>query len=1002
MIKEDMRFQNCTLLDRRKQEWNLPNVEQTIKKIFDIIVREVKNFKVVKYEWVENTKHSRELKFDKIKILKVSVNISKNEEVSKIISYDFNIPLLVNKQFFFLGGNHKVPLFHLFYHHIMWRKNILKFRNNLLSINFDTVRNDKYVIGIFNKQIKLPLLLSILHDKKTLQSFDSTQVKKNDLYTKIFNESIMYIDKYTIAQRKDLIVQQLSNNISTSHNHKSRLENILYAIGLAYELDFFSVKFMNQKCILLEMLEAINSNMTSDTDVMRKRIRFSEYLFVDLLQSIYKSLIDRKSAVGKKAKFNIPGTAIYKAANISEIVRFHYPNNPIAEIATLFQCTITGTGSLSKKNVPPHLRDLDESQKGLLCPADTPDRDGCGVTLNLIPTVEIDVDGKFIKPENLENICSYSINMSPFVANNDPTREQMASNHSKQSILLKNSKPALVRTGLEGKFLDHGNFLHKAKYAGKVIFTDASCMIVFYEDIEDVEVLDIGLRDLSQQTLDVIHPLFEVGEFFKQGAVLAKSSFIKGDQVSIGQNLLTAVGIWKGYNYEDGIVISKSVKNKFTSLHYIDLSFTIYTSQFLLSLKPDKYQPLPIVGDFLKKGEVYAKSKICDLTQIEQINKDPLELKSPMNCRIAQVELYANSWNKRITDHNNFINTSNQLTIEKQTIIENVLCETIGDEKTKKVLQRNHIFSSKDTNKFYQKGTEINGVYVKIQAVYEEQIGVGDKLSGRHGNKGIIAQIEEDDNMPVTEDGRRIDIIINPLGIISRMNIGQLYELHVTCALQKFTQNISGVSRKEALSQIRTFLKIIDFSDNHWTTNKIISDMQKYKTTDEILERLYLIQPPFQSCSPEALDELMKYSGAAYRQQLTCKEFEISNPLTVGYMYMLKLTHRALKKQNARSIGPYSSKTLQPINTSKSKGSNRLGEMEASALLSHGANDLLKDFMTIQSDAIGLKNKFLAKLVNNPHSSVEDFEIDKPNSLMLFDVYLKMLGFLAIDESPTE
>jgi DNA-directed RNA polymerase subunit beta len=710
-------------------------------------------------------------------------------------------------------------------------------------------------------------------------------------------------------------------------------------------------------------------------------------------------------------KFQIPKTIIEDGCNVSDIVHFNFPMNPVGEVSSLMQCTLTGPGGFKKDNVPGHLRTLDDSQLGIICPADTPDRDGCGVILNMIPTVDLKANGDFGKPcEDI--VSSFPITLTPFMQNDDQTRLQMASNQMKQSILLKNSEKPFIRSGTEGLYMDRSTFLYRAKEDGSVVHLDPSFMVVLYKD-GTKDVFKTYYRTLYQNTLDYLEPMKKEGEEFKKGEILCQSKFLRDGELCIGKNLLTGIAIWKGFNYEDGIVISESVsKTKMTSFHSVDLSFSIEPGQVLLNLNDDSdvYTPIPEIGQKIKKGQVFTKIKTLDSDDgFEAINIDPVEKYAPVDCTITSVEIYPNGWNKKVSQYNIFIHELMTRQADRFIKLKNKLSEFMDEEEIEKFITL-HGLSRLDCNsrkgKYTFKGQRVSGVFIKIHAVYEEQIGIGDKVANRHGGKGVISGIIPDEKMPVLADGRKLEIIINPLGIISRMNAGQLFELHLNEALYQLKLELKQLSDdtvsvkklvKEDLSYIRPFLNIIDKTPEKWVMKNII---RKYKQDvidigrDKAIDNLFIIQPAFQSITPKDLFDVMALSSAVFRQTIFDPEsgLMLKNPISVGYMYFLKLVHRSSDKMTARSIGPYGKKTLQPLGGKSRKGGQRLGEMEVWAVMGHGATDFLSDLLTIHSDSPGLKNKLLSDMLENPDLTSSDNSDERPQSLRLLQSYFSIMG----------
>ncbi len=989
----DKRFKNVDIFNRRSQEWNLDKISSHIEEIFKSIDN-LDFWEFDKVEWViEKSKKKEELKKSIFKTLKVNIKeLTKKKEVKKEHEYKIQIPELINNQFFYVGGLLKVPIFQLYDDPIIYRVTsrgiILKFKNNALSVITTINRKNKCLVSIYNNHMNLQKNIPI---EKVITA----------LYTKEQFEE--WYNKYEIAE--DSILSIMKDDCDEIWNINSdklnRGKSIVFSLKRAFDVDIFTKNYMHTNCVILELLHAIYNGPKSDTDLDRKRIRFEEYILADLIKTVYDMVCTLYYS--NKIKFKITQSILMDVCNVSDIVHYNFPVNPVAEIASLLQCSVTGPGGFKKESVPAHLKNLDDTQVGKICPADTPDRDGCGVILNLVPAVSLDVKGKFIDRSPI--VCSYPITLTPFMKNDDQTRLQMASNQMKQSLLLENPSPPMIKTGAESNFLNFTSFQYVAKEAGIVLHRDNEFIVVVYDD-GTVDSCKLGYRNVCSNFADKISTSLREGTKFKKNHVLCESSFIKNKDITLGQNLLTGVCIYEGYNYEDGIVISEEVVDKFTSVHVIDLSFEIESGQVLLSLDDDFYKPLPQIGDTVKRGSVFAKIKhINGEDGFESINIDPSELAAPDDCIITNIELYPNTWNKQIPQFDYFVKSYMDKQNDRIQVLRDKLSTHMSKQEIDKFFTLNemsHLESEEKVGCYAEKGNKINGVFVKIQAVYKECIGVGDKIANRHGNKGVISKIIPKDKMPKLDDGRYLDVIINPLGIISRMNSGQLFELHMSEALYQLKNKIKDIYKSEKtpvsklIVPLEEFLEIIDKSDNKWVTKETLDRFEKdcRKGKLEAIENIQIIEPPFQSTDPDSLFKVMKTVDANFKEQLynpiSGKYF--NNPIAIGYLYFLKLVHRASDKMIGRSIGPYNRNTLQPVGGKKKLGGHRLGEMEVWSFLAHGANESLKELLTTHSDSPGKKNKLLSGILQNPDLSAMDNSDDRPQSYRLLEASLKVLG----------
>ena len=998
----DPRFAITPIFDKRKEEWNPDKILDYVSRLFQSI-RNLEGWEFISAGW-SNGGHVKkeELKRNILKALVVKIRNPKQEELSYIIQ----VPELINDQYFFIGGYTKLPMLQLYDPPVIYRKEILKLRTNTISLGMDLKKG--YNVSIFGKNIPIDLLICNVHTPEELEEFMNISVDEtnNAIVDNIAMQAILEKCTETWGSKTpEELVYLLGNYFSTNDGDQIKKgTSAIFSIRMTYEVDIFSQEQFQTKSLLFELLKAIHDGVRSDTDVTKKYIRFTQYILSPLIRKIYDMLLSIKN--NPRTKFQIPQSVLYDICNQSDIVRFSFPYNPVMEVSQLCQCTLTGPGGFKKDNVPGHLRNLDPSQFGLICPADTPDRSGCGVTVNLIPTIDIQSNNTLGQPSK-EIVTSYPITLTPFMEHDDQTRLQMAASQAKQSILLKNSQKPFIRSGTEGLYHENTSFLQRAKSDGHVVYNNSNNMVVKYEEIGKSDIFDIGHRIIYQNVLDLIEPKFVEGDNFKEGDILCESKFLKDGELSLGQNLLCGVAVYEGFNYEDGIVISRSVaESRFTSLHYVDLTFNIDPSQVLLSLKDGCYEPLPKIGDIIKKGDPYAKIKMINGDDgFESINVEPTELYSPLNCKIVGVEIYPNFWNKKVNEYNTFIGEMIMAQSESFAMIDNKLNDVLTTDEVDIALKAHNLNKLDCVHKkgnYSFKGQKLKGIRITLKAVFEESIGIGDKIANRHGNKGIIALIEEDELMPTTPDGRKLDIVVNPMGIISRMNCGQLFELHMSEALyhlkNKLKEIFNDVGIEETVNHLKGFLDIIDRTPEKWVTAEILEKFEvdlKTKTSDEAIENLYLIQPSFQSVDPHGLKAVMEYTGAQYKYPVFYPggNVMIENPISVGYVYFTKLIHRASDKMSARSIGPYSKKTLQPLGGKSQLGGHKLGEMEIWSIMAHGATDLLNDFLTTQSDSPGLKNKLLAGILDNPElAAAADDEDMKPQSLRLFESCLKVMG----------
>lgn len=1014
----DKRFYNDSLFTRREEEWDLELIKDKISTLFQNIDL-LDNWKFSKVTWAKTKeKRKEELNRHIYKTLKVHIHeLTQKKTVKKEHIYNIQIPKLIRGQFFYIGGLLKVPIYQLFDNPIIFRKNgdknILKFKNNVISMICDINKKDKFTVDVFlnhmklNKEIPMELLICALYKKEQFHAFIDTLPNVNQ----IISDLVIRCDKLWKENKETKIIEMLGeyrvSSMAISDNHKKG-KSIIFSLSNIFQIDEFSKPFMKTNCPLFELIYALSEGHRSDLDINRKRIRFSEYILTDLIKSIYDMVCILQ--YNKRVKFKIVSTILLDSCNVSSIVHHNFPYNPVGEISSLIQCTLIGPGTFKKDNVPSHLKNIDESHYGIICPADTPDRDGCGVILNLSPNAGITNDGLLHNNENKNDIiCSYPITLVPFMKNDDQTRLQMASGQMKQSILLDNASKPFVKTGAEGNFCEFSSFKEIAKDSGTVIFKSNQFIIVKYDNPElDVELFKLSHRPMYLNSSDELLSDLKLDDKFKKGDTLTYSKFLKDGEITLGQNLLTGVAIWEGYNYEDGIVISDDIQEKYTSVHYVELVVEIEGGQILLSLLDNEYKPIPKIGDKLLKGEVYAKLKNIGVDGVESINIDPKELKSPIDCTITNIEIYPNSWNQQIPQFDNFIKTLIVDQDKKVDEIRDTLDTYLSKEEVENTLDYHELSRLKiphkilEYGKFSEKGNTFKGVKIKISAVHKSPIAVGDKVSNRHGAKGIISKIVPKDEMPQLEDGRHLEIIVNPLGIISRMNVGQLFELHSTESLfqlKKYllnSHNKYGSLSDSAIQKLEKYFDIMDATSTKWTSQHIVDKFKKEYKKHPIfaINNLQIIQPAFESIHPKDLIKVMKLTNALFKQTLYDKKGKkfFKNDIAVGYMYFNKLIHRSADKIISRSIGPYVNTTLQPVSGKRNRGGHKLGEMEIWALAAQGAEDTMEELLTTHSDSPGKKLNVLSTILQNDDISILNEAPDKPRSLILLNSMFKTIG----------
>jgi len=517
-----------------------------------------------------------------------------------------------------------------------------------------------------------------------------------------------------------------------------------------------------------------------------------------------------------------------------------------------------------------------------------------------------------------KQILSVSTSLIPFLEHDDNTRASMGTNMQRQAVPLVRPAAPLIGTGMESVAARASGHVLLSQEDGEILAVDAREMTVLYHSGKRVtHQLDNFTRS-NQGTCLHMRPRIEAGQKVKVGDVLADGSAVDGGELALGQNLLVAYMPWGGYNFEDAIIISDRIVEQ-------GLYDSIHIESYITDVRDTKLGSETVTRDIPNVGE--GKLKDLDADGIVRIG-----------ATVHEGDILVG----KITPKG-----ETELTPEERIL------QAIFGDKAKDVKDSSlrlpggaggkvvdvHIFDRAE-------GDELpTGVIkqIKIFVAQTRKVQVGDKMAGRHGNKGVIAKILPKEDMPFLADGRYVDIVLNPLGVSSRMNIGQILEAHLGWACQVLgiriaTPALNGIST----GQIIKFLKLANLPE----TGKI--QLFDGRTGE-----------PFASIS------------------------------TVGNVYMLKLLHLVEDKIHARSVGPYSLVTQQPLGGKAQHGGQRFGEMEVWALEAYGAAHTLQEMLTIKSDDVVGRSKAYESIVKGE-------PIRKPSTPESFNVLVKELQALGL------
>ncbi len=533
--------------------------------------------------------------------------------------------------------------------------------------------------------------------------------------------------------------------------------------------------------------------------------------------------------------------------------------------------------------------------------------------------VHIDKSKVDILDVSPKQLVSVSAGLIPFLEHDDANRALMGSNMQRQAVPLLKTEAPYVGTGLERKVAVDSGAVITSKAAGTVTFVDARKIIVTDEDGKEYSHRLLNFEKSNQSMCLHQKPIIDLGDKVQKGDIIADGPSTAGGDLALGKNILLAFMPWEGYNFEDGILISERLRKDdvFTSIHIEEFDIEARTT---------------------KLGDEEITREIPNVSEEALRNLDENGI-IRIGAHVTPDDILVG----KVTPKG-----------ETEPPAEEKLLRAIFGEKAKDVrdtsLRLPHgvkgtVVDVLELSK--ENGDDLKAGVNKLIRIYiaeKRKIMVGDKMSGRHGNKGVISRVLPIEDMPHLEDGTPIDVCLNPLGVPSRMNIGQVLEVHLGLA---------------------------------------IGDIDKYIAT-----------PVFDGASEDDVKNYLEEAGYSRTGKVklidgrTGQPFD--NPVTVGRMYMLKLHHLVEDKMHARAIGPYSLVTQQPLGGKAQFGGQRLGEMEVWALEAYGASNILQEMLTVKSDDISGRTKTYEAIVKGQEMP----EADAPES---FRVLIKEFQSLGLD-----
>ena len=1001
-----MKFVNPSYKLRDDNIFNIRKNEYvTLKdKIREILIpAEDLGFTIVDFDIKDSRFTSGELS----KTIKQRVVIKLRKSNSDI-DLSMDIPKLVDDNYIIINGRKKIPQFQLFDIPVVTRGKNIKLRTNVITIVVEPTREEPYInISFLGKRVPLALMMfAYFGIDEVNKKFGLDQIKVRTepitIQEMLIEDLIMFYEESS-GYTQDDFIKEVGRTYS-QYNSRSKGEDVVYALDLALKTDPISKEFFHTDTVLDEVVNAIfNRNMYDDLNFVNKRVRCFEYI---ILSKISKAIFDlcMSNRTARQPKFNVNSSRILSECNVSDIIQFDFSINPIEELTKLSRTSLIGPGGFARENVPEHLRDITESMFGRICPVDTPDRENCGILQNLVPNVRLDDNLRFKENEVSRNPISVPVSLIPFCEHDDQTRLQMASSQMRQSILTKGFDTPMIQSGCEWLYSDQTQFLKTAKKDGEIVYVDDSWIMIKYDD-NSTDIINIECRKISVGNMDFMKILVAEGDRVTKGDIVAESMFMTDGKINFGRNLLVAINPYLGYNYEDGIVISDRLVNEdiFTSMHYLDLSFTIPPHKVLLNLnKEGEFKPLPDLNERVGIGIPYARMKeISRGLDFYSVFNEESELSCHKQIVISDRKIYANTWNKEIPVYNDWVEKQIEEQKQSQRKLHSKLRQILDKKELASFIRENSLNLASYVGKYKIKGEMINGIHVELFGLYNRKINPGDKVANRHGNKGVISKIIPHEKMYQLKDGRHVDIVINPLGIISRINFGQVYESHLTMALDSIKRNSKimlseGKSKEDLIEYIMGFIKTIDRTDNLWysTNMEAFLNLESTIIDEKFIDEFYLIQAPFESVTMQMMEQAMSYADTPFTQKVydPVSEMEIENPINVGFIYFYKMVHIAEARLAARGIGSYSKKTMQPLGGRRNKGGQRCGEMETSCFIGHNAITNLDECMTTKSDCVERKTEYLKQVIESKEIDLSGIENSKAETVRLLEAMLKTVG----------
>ena len=824
---------------------------------------------------------------------------------------------------------------------------------------------------------------SLLELNKKLRPGDPVTIEsaKNTLNALFFDPAkydLSIVGRYRVNKRLE--------------NEEGSKETVLNKDDVIFLLDHF-LKLIHDQGSLDDIDHLGNRRIRSVGEQLQKQLRVG-------LSRLERLIVEQMSLKGSEKivpqnLINIrPLVAVLREFfGSSQLSQFMDQTNPLAEIAHKRRLSALGPGGLTKERAGFDVRDIHPSHYGRVCPIETPEGPNAGligplatfaivneygfietpyrvvdngVIKDEIHYISADEEDKFyicpwdsplvgnkLKNEKViskfkrdfilveqnkiqymgispKQLIGVSCGLIPFLEHDDANRALMGANMQRQAVPLVRPEQAYIGTGLEKTIARDSSSVLKANEDGTVKSINSDEIVITHKTGDEVYTLQKFFRS-NQNTTKSQNIIVKENEKIKKGQIIADGASTKNGELALGKNVLVAFLPWEGYNFEDAIVISKRLvkDDVFTSVHI---------QKYEMEVRSTKLGPEEITRE------------IPNVSEDALLNLDENGI-----IRVGASVKPGNILVGKVTPKG-----------ESEPPAEEKLLRAIFGDKARDMKDTSLRVSSGETGKvigvriFSRETDDVlpSGVnyIVRVYIAQLRKVSIGDKMAGRHGNKGVISTILDEEDMPFLPDGTPIDILLNPLGVPSRMNVGQLFELLLGMAAHELNEYY----------EVQLF-------------DEIYGD-------DTSIDR---VESKLEEAAKKSKKRWINKTGKTYLRDGRTG-VKLDRPVAVGYMYMLKLIHLVEDKIHARSTGPYSLVTQQPLGGKAQYGGQRFGEMEVWALEAYGAAHTLQEMLTVKSDDLTGRARAYEAIIKGK-------TLNRPGTPESFRVLLRELRSIALD-----